>query len=60
MKNTTLYIILRLATLISWITFVAFLFFVYWNASLTWELFIPLLAACTFTVMLSRFRSGNY
>lgn len=60
MKNTTLYTMLRLAASLSWITFTVFLFLVYWNASFIWELFISLTAACVFTVMLSRFRSGDF
>lgn len=60
MKNVRLYIFLLLATFLSWLAFIVFLFLVYCNAAFIWELFISLLAACVFTVMLSRFRSGNY
>lgn len=60
MKNTSLYTFLRLAALLSWLAFLVFLFLVYRNADYIWELFLSFLVACVFTLMLSRFRSGNY
>ena len=60
MKNAKLHRILQLITFLSWLTFLIFLFLVYWNAELIWGLFLSLLIACICTVMLSRFRSKNY
>lgn len=60
MKNVRLHKILLVATFLSWLAFIVFLFLVYWNAAFTQELFFSLLIACVFTVMLSRFRSRNY
>lgn len=60
MKHVTLHRILLLATLLSWIMVMIFLFLVYLDGSLIWGLFLSFLAACILTVMLSRFRSKNY
>lgn len=60
MKNVRLHKILLAATFLSWLAFIFFLFLVYWNGTFILELFFSLLIACVLTVMLSRFRSGNY
>lgn len=60
MKNVQLHKLLLLVTLISWISFLVFLFLVYLKSSFILEMFLSFLTACVSTTMLSRFRSGNY
>lgn len=60
MKNTTIYRFLLSLTVLSWAAFLILLILIYLNFDLIWGLFLSFTAACVSTVMLSKFRSGNY